>query len=48
MSKPKYFQYFPNIQYALRANKAGKTQDIEIKDYFNLLQVRDDIYIAHS
>ena len=44
MSKPKYFQYFPNIQYALRANKAGKTENIEIKDYFNLLQVRDDIF----
>ena len=44
MSKPKYFQYFPNIHYALRANKAGKTENIEIKDYFNLLQIRDDIY----
>lgn len=44
MSKPKYFQNFPNIQYALRANKAGKTEDIEIKDYFHLLTVRDDIF----
>jgi hypothetical protein len=44
MSKPKYFQNFPNIQYALRANKAGKRENIEIKDYFNLLKVRDDIY----
>ena len=44
MSKPKYFQDFPNIKYALRANKAGKTEGIEIKDYFNLLKVRDDIF----
>ena len=43
MSKPKYFQNFPNIQYALRANKAGKAENIQIKDYFNLLKVRNDI-----
>ncbi len=44
MSKPKYFQNFPNIKYALRANKAGKTEGVVIKDYFNLLKVRDDIF----
>lgn len=44
MSSPKYFQQFPNIQYALNANKAGKPTRIAIKDYFNLLVVRDDIF----
>ena len=44
MSKPTYFRNFPNIKYASKANKAGKTTGIEIKDYFNLLTVRDDIY----
>tara|TARA_Y100001973_G_scaffold96433_1_gene151158 strand:+ start:114 stop:773 length:660 start_codon:yes stop_codon:yes gene_type:complete len=44
MSSPKYFTYFPNIQYALSTNSAGKLNRIEIKDYFHLLEVRDDIY----
>ena len=44
MSTPKYFRYFPNIQYAVSANKAGIPTYINIKDYFNLLKVRDDIY----
>ena len=44
MSTPKYFQYFPNIQYALSVDNAGKANHINIKDYFHLLTVRDDIY----
>ena len=44
MSTPRYFQYFPDIQYALSINKAGKPNYINIKDYFHLLQVRDDVY----
>ena len=44
MSSQKYFQYFPNIQYAQSINKAGKPNYINIKDYFHLLTVRDDIY----
>lgn len=44
MATPKYFQQFPNIQYAISANKAGRPSRIAIKDYFNLLTVRDDIY----
>jgi len=44
MSTPKYFQNFPNIQYALSIDKAGKPNYINIKDYFHLLTVRDDIY----
>ena len=44
MSSPSYFRDFPNIDYALRANKAGKTEGIKIKDYFNLLKVRDDVF----
>ena len=44
MSSPKYFEYFPNLQYALNIDKAGKPEYISIKDYFHLLTVRDDIY----
>lgn len=44
MSKPSYFRNFPDIQYALRQNKAGRTEFVKIKDYFNLLKVRDDIF----
>ena len=44
MSNPRYFRDFPNIDYALRANKAGKTEGIQIKDYFNLLKVRADVF----
>ena len=44
MSTPKYFRNFPNIQYAVSANKAGIPTYINIKDYFKLLKVRDDIF----
>jgi len=44
MSTPKYFRNFPNIKYALSANKAGIVTHINIKDYFNLLKLREDIY----
>ena len=44
MASPKYFQYFPDIQYALSVDKAGRPHYINIKDYFHLLTVRDDIY----
>jgi len=44
MATPKYFQYFPDIQYALSVDKAGRPHYINIKDYFHLLTVRDDIY----
>ena len=44
MSFPKYFRYFPNIQYSVSANKAGIPTNINIKDYFHLLKIRDDIY----
>ena len=44
MATPKYFQDFPNINYTLRANRAGKTDSILIKDYFHLLRVREDIF----
>tara|TARA_R110001592_G_scaffold107899_2_gene301795 strand:+ start:396 stop:1058 length:663 start_codon:yes stop_codon:yes gene_type:complete len=44
MSTPKYFRNFPNIKYAVSANKAGIATYINIKDYFNLLKVREDIF----
>ena len=44
MSTPRYFRDFPNIQYALKVNKAGQPSYINIKDYFHLLTPRSDIY----
>ena len=44
MSTPKYFSNFSDVDYALRANKAGQGNFFKIKDYFQLLRVRDDIY----
>jgi Base plate wedge protein 53 len=44
MSFPKYFQDFKNIKYAISTNKAGIPSYINIKDYFHLLRVRDDIF----
>ena len=43
MATPKYFQNFPDLSYAMRANKAGHPNYFRIKDYFHLLRVRDDI-----
>ena len=45
MSSPQYFRYFKNpVHYTQRINKAGRTEDITIQDYFHLLKVRDDIF----
>ena len=44
MSKPSYFKDFPNIKYAVSANKAGQLSFIDIKDYFHLFVVRDDVF----
>jgi hypothetical protein len=44
MAQPQYFALFPDIKYAVKSNKAGKTTTINIKDYFHLLRVRDDIF----
>jgi|TARA_B100000073_G_C23715501_1_gene565773 hypothetical protein len=44
MATPKYFQPFPNIEYATSVNSAGKSNTVSIKDFFHLLRVRDDIY----
>jgi len=44
MTTPKYFSYLPNVQYALSANKAGQIQYAEMKDFFRLATIRDDIF----
>ena len=44
MSTPRYFRDFPNVQYAVKVNKAGQPKYISIKDYFHLLVPRDDIF----
>ena len=44
MATPTYFSKFPNIDYAFKINKAGRAVGCEIKDYFHLMKVRDDLY----
>ena len=44
MATPKYFNPFPNLEYATAVNSAGKSETISIKDFFHLLKVRDDIF----
>lgn len=41
MAFPKYFKKFPNIDYALSINKAGRTSNVSIKDYFHLMKIAD-------
>ena len=48
MSYPKYFRYFPNLQYAVSANKAGIPTEINIKDYFHLLKVKDIAFFEET
>lgn len=44
MSFPTYFENFNNIKYAVSTNKAGIPNYITIKDFFQLLRVRDDVF----
>ena len=44
MSTPHYFKSFPNLDYTIAANRAGIPTTIQIKDYFHLLRIRDDIF----
>ena len=44
MATPNYFSFFPNIKYPVKLLKSGKTESINIKDYFHLLVPRDDIF----
>ena len=43
MTTPTYFSNLPNLKYSVSINKAGKTNDILIKDYFRLLRIREDV-----
>ena len=44
MATPNYFQQLPNIKYAQSINKAGVANYVEMKDFFRLMRVRDDIF----
>ena len=44
MSFPTYFSNFPNLEYTVSVDKAGNKTSIEIKDFFHLLKVREDIF----
>lgn len=44
MATPKYFKAFPDIKYGMSMNKSGVINYINIKDYFHLMRVRDDIF----
>ena len=44
MSSPQYFKNVPNIKYATQINKAGLGTYVEMKDFFRLMRIRDDIF----
>ena len=44
MATPTYFENFPNIKYAFKINKAGQPIGCDIKDYFHMMKVRDDLF----
>ena len=44
MATPTYFSNFPEIDYAVKINKAGQPEGCKIKDYFHLMKVRDDLF----
>lgn len=44
MAKPQYFSYLPNLEYTVALDKAGNQTRLDIKDYFHLLKVREDIF----
>ena len=43
MSSPQYFHHFPNIDYTTQINKAGFEKKIKIKDYFHLMELRQEM-----
>ncbi|QBP05996.1 hypothetical protein [Synechococcus phage S-B68] len=44
MASPNYFSNFKNVRYALSSDHAGNLNYVNIKDFFRLLKVRDDIF----
>lgn len=44
MATPTYFKNINNIKYAVSADKAGNVQYMQIKDYFRLNVIREDIF----
>lgn len=48
MSKPNYFSYFPNNEYAIESDHAGNLTMLEVKDFFHLLKVREDIFSENT
>ena len=43
MGFPNYFSKLPNNRYTFTVNKAGKPEFFNIKDFFHLMRVREDI-----
>lgn len=44
MTTPNYFSYHNNLKYATSIDKSGRTNVINIKDYFHLSRLKDSIY----
>jgi len=44
MASPKYFSYLNDLKYAVNIDKAGHANEINIKDFFNLVRIREGIY----
>lgn len=44
MTFPTYFDSVPNIKYAMQINKAGVGSYVELKDFWRLMRVRDNVF----
>lgn len=44
MTLPTYFDSVPTIKYAMQINKAGVGSYVELKDFWRLMRMRDDIF----
>jgi len=44
MAFPNYFSKFPDLKYPIRMNRAGVTENVNIKDHFHLLKMRETVF----
>ena len=44
MASPNYFKNFQKVQYAIKANKSGQVEYMDIVDYFHLSTIREDVF----
>jgi len=44
MASPNYFKNFQKVQYAIKANRSGNIEYMDIVDYFHLSTIREDVF----